>query len=905
MKERKIRLFISSTFRDMNAERDYLNNYIFPQVKEYCKSRFIDFTPIDLRWGVTEETSRNGLVLASCMEEVDNSRPFFVGILGSRYGWMPKIEELDCSRPSITQNQEWLLSKLIDSASITEIEMDYAVLRDRSIPHASFYIRDDNETLAPEFREEKGSVAEVKLKKLKLKIKQQQDYPIHSYRSPKELGDTLLGELINMIDLEFPHDGDDYVNSVIGRHEASLDRHAFTLFEIPKMEEHMQRWGESGYPLLIFTGPSGSGTSNSIARTVKYMRSHYSGNRVLYYDFECAAPGRDLMDDFTEFLKLDENRAPEDEWSMVAVDNASLLDYNQTERMVKWIQEMLQTNLHPVFAASYSVFSESMKLQRCSTITQNGLTHQMQYEMTRNFTKQYGKELTLEQQNKIVSGKHSNDPTILKILLNTLVNFGSMEKLNQRIDHLIKEADNSIFFSLLVEAEGIFWDVGLYEQFTQAVVVIAMHGETGISEADLTEALGISSAEWAVVRPMILQFCHDNLSKFRFVHNRDWCQDVKNRYDTPWIAELGLKLVKWWALQSRLKEKATSIASIYLYVWHLPLDDEGLEVLKQHALSVMLSPDTVSNLSLSTLTALWSFKWYKETPFSVNPPIIMGRSLKELSLTEKEDYYRRLILTAESVGMPSNLAWCFRQLEAMQSNLTQQQILEAQALLAEGRAKKAISLVTGMLGRVTGTNKEKLQKRLIRQRAFLLKNAEEEFFTELEHIYNLVEETADVENERQQLAEFYFQTCYELAFKGVGDAFELAVELYNKAIDNEMYRGMSSGNPVLYYFYMAAMFIHYKLGKLEQVIEDAKFAKLTAKFSFGGSSYQYARADAMLNYAHLKKYGEIYYSFSGFKNLYTPLKYHRILNTPLADNEVKSAIEQENTFYDSLVKEMS
>ena len=103
-----------------------------------------------------------------------------MGILGSRYGWMPKIEELDCSRPSITQNQEWLLSKLIDSASITEIEMDYAVLRDRSIPHASFYIRDDNETLAPEFREEKGSVAEVKLKKLKLKIKQQQDYPILS-----------------------------------------------------------------------------------------------------------------------------------------------------------------------------------------------------------------------------------------------------------------------------------------------------------------------------------------------------------------------------------------------------------------------------------------------------------------------------------------------------------------------------------------------------------------------------------------------------------------------------------------------------------------------------------------------------------------------------------------------------
>ena len=86
MKERKVRLFISSTFRDMNQERDYLNNYVFPQIKQYCEDRYIEFTPIDLRWGVTEEERRNGLVIASCMEEVDNSRPFFIGILGERYG---------------------------------------------------------------------------------------------------------------------------------------------------------------------------------------------------------------------------------------------------------------------------------------------------------------------------------------------------------------------------------------------------------------------------------------------------------------------------------------------------------------------------------------------------------------------------------------------------------------------------------------------------------------------------------------------------------------------------------------------------------------------------------------------------------------------------------------------------
>lgn len=89
MKSRTIRVFISSTFRDMNEERDYLNTIIFPQIRDYCEQRFLNFMPVDLRWGITEEESRNGLVLASCMEEIDNSRPFFIGIIGHRYGWMP------------------------------------------------------------------------------------------------------------------------------------------------------------------------------------------------------------------------------------------------------------------------------------------------------------------------------------------------------------------------------------------------------------------------------------------------------------------------------------------------------------------------------------------------------------------------------------------------------------------------------------------------------------------------------------------------------------------------------------------------------------------------------------------------------------------------------------------------
>lgn len=119
LQSRQIRVFLSSTFRDMNAERDYLVNFVFPRIDDYCRQRYLEFTPIDLRWGIPEEDSRNGLVLRACLEEVDNSRPFFVGILGERYGWTPGEAELDALGASLQREQDWLLEKVVEGASIT------------------------------------------------------------------------------------------------------------------------------------------------------------------------------------------------------------------------------------------------------------------------------------------------------------------------------------------------------------------------------------------------------------------------------------------------------------------------------------------------------------------------------------------------------------------------------------------------------------------------------------------------------------------------------------------------------------------------------------------------------------------------------------------------------------------
>ena len=85
--QRVIRVFISSTFRDMHEEREELAKRVFPQLRKLCESRGVTWGEVDLRWGVTEEQKAEGKVLPICLTEIQRCRPYFIGLLGERYGF--------------------------------------------------------------------------------------------------------------------------------------------------------------------------------------------------------------------------------------------------------------------------------------------------------------------------------------------------------------------------------------------------------------------------------------------------------------------------------------------------------------------------------------------------------------------------------------------------------------------------------------------------------------------------------------------------------------------------------------------------------------------------------------------------------------------------------------------------
>jgi len=89
---RTIRVFISSTFRDMQAERDHLVRFVFPRLREQLLPRRIHLVDVDLpfdtaqdrRWGVTSEQDASEV----CREIITECRPRFLCMLGGRYGWV-------------------------------------------------------------------------------------------------------------------------------------------------------------------------------------------------------------------------------------------------------------------------------------------------------------------------------------------------------------------------------------------------------------------------------------------------------------------------------------------------------------------------------------------------------------------------------------------------------------------------------------------------------------------------------------------------------------------------------------------------------------------------------------------------------------------------------------------------
>jgi len=119
-------IFISSTFNDMHAERDFLMKRVFPELSEWCSKRKLNLIDVDLRWGITEKDAQeNKRVVEVCLDHINECRPLFICFLGERRGWVPA--QNDISRETLFKYP--LLEKYIGNCSVTELEIIHAMIQ--------------------------------------------------------------------------------------------------------------------------------------------------------------------------------------------------------------------------------------------------------------------------------------------------------------------------------------------------------------------------------------------------------------------------------------------------------------------------------------------------------------------------------------------------------------------------------------------------------------------------------------------------------------------------------------------------------------------------------------------------------------------------------------------------------
>eukprot|EP00002_Diphylleia_rotans_P020163 TRINITY_DN3910_c0_g1_i5.p2 TRINITY_DN3910_c0_g1~~TRINITY_DN3910_c0_g1_i5.p2 ORF type:complete len:408 (+),score=87.44 TRINITY_DN3910_c0_g1_i5:55-1278(+) len=209
--DRHVRIFISSTFADMQPDRNALFLHTFPLLHELCVERGITMTEVDLRWGITSDESESGKVIEICLNEINNS--YLLCLLGERYGWVPNRSDPREWSTDLHEKFPWLESHT--DISVTEMEIRHGALNQQPVAKKSFfYFR-----LGQQFMSQSAQHAS---KQQSLKDEIERQFPVRKYADPLSLSRIVLEDFKKMIEESFPASADADVHA--------LEKQAHSLF---------------------------------------------------------------------------------------------------------------------------------------------------------------------------------------------------------------------------------------------------------------------------------------------------------------------------------------------------------------------------------------------------------------------------------------------------------------------------------------------------------------------------------------------------------------------------------------------------------------------------------------------------------------------------------------------------
>ena len=554
---RTIRVFISSTFQDMQDERTELIRRTFPRLREMAAQRDVTLTEVDLRWGITNEESESGKVMEICLREVENSIPFFIGIIGNRYGWVPEPEDIS----DIVKERFRDVPKYVERhLSATEIEMQFGVLDRTDVDMNAFFFIKEDETSDIDDPE--------RLAALKKAVRENKKYPVSSYTTPEDLADQVLAAFTKLLDDLFP------VGELSALDKERLGQRAVlnnlsrvyikTESNFAVIDKWMEDWEKHQ---LVITGASGLGKSALVANWIKekLKLGEELPYRIIYHfvgyggsvgsDWHVVKALCDEIRDRYGFEaderepKTDE-KALDDLFKRVAVEGDKpllivldginqIIDVNYAKRL-NWLPipprkvKILFTTLEE--DGTMEVFRD----RHYPIFTLQPLTRDERIAMVRRYLdKTYRKHLEDAQLERIVDDPQNENTLVLKTLLDEIANFGSFEKLDEKIEEYLKPDSISDFYQVVLQNYEADFGEELVRHFLSLIAV----SRNGLSEDEILEITDTkdkpilwsqffcSFRQHMVVKNGLVSFAHSYIREAveeRYINGRDeWARSCR------------------------------------------------------------------------------------------------------------------------------------------------------------------------------------------------------------------------------------------------------------------------------------------------------------------------------------------------------------------------------------------
>jgi tetratricopeptide (TPR) repeat protein len=606
---RSVRVFVSSTFLDMRRERDALVNDVFPRLKLVCEKRGVTFTGIDLRWGITEEQVHQGDLLPLLFQQIRACRPYFLCMLGDRYGSCPPPIP-----PRVLELHPWL--RKMERRSLTEIEIQYAVLRRRKMAkRALFYFRkpDASNAIGPQPMPAVTERDQRRLERLDSAIKRA-GAPQRSYVDIAEFSDAAYKDLLALIDADFPGQEMDPLD------RDTLEQKVFE-YKLGRVVEGRTRElafisesiSASTAPIIVI-GESGSGKSALLARwTARQLKREGLGGRaVVSHYIESTRDSGDLVQILKrllhEFWKIGCPRPKPDATPadlkrhfamalhhmgrtrglVLVIDGLDHLEDKDAARTLHWIPREMPEGVHLILSSTAGDICSRVEEQGWVAYPigrlRAGSLRRIVYRYPKTL---YGKEIPEALRERIVRKARSTSPRFLRVLLEEMRVHGDHETLAGRLQPYLEASDEADLYDLVLSR--LAGEIGPNGNSVIRKLLVPMWASRrGLSETELLECSGGTRIDW--IRVLLgLQESLIQRSGFHALAN-EYLREAIRRKFLPTKAHESCaraELVRWLAEHATIERRSDEIP------WLLAKDNDWKSLL-----SVLSDPDLFG--------ALWS-----------------------------------------------------------------------------------------------------------------------------------------------------------------------------------------------------------------------------------------------------------------------------------------------------------